>query len=119
VTNHTSTENYQFYFDHNVPRDYAVAEYLRSMVKPNENVFIWGNSAQIYVLAKKVPPVKYTVAYHIAYNKKAIEETDTALQKTKPEFIVILPDEKQKPFSLANYQYVLTIKDTAIYERIY
>lgn len=116
---HKSTEDYQQYFDANVPRNYAVAEYIRDVVKQKEDVFIWGNSAQIYVLANKVPPVKYTVAYHIAYNKQTIDETSLALQKINPEFIVILPDEKEKPFSLENYHYLMTIKDTTIYERIH
>ena len=119
ITNHKSTEEYQKYFDKNVPRDYAVAEYIRTIVKPNEDLFIWGNSAQIYVLANKIPPVKYTVAYHIAYNKKTFDETNVLLQKINPAFIVILPDEKEKPFSLTKYHYMITIKDSAIYERIY
>ena len=119
ITNNKSTEDYQSYFDSDVPRDYAVAQYLKMRVKPSENVFIWGNTAQIYVLAEKISPVKYTVAYHIAYNKKAIDETNAVLQKVKPEFIVMLPDEKEKPFSLADYHYLMTIKDTVIYERIH
>lgn len=119
VTQQKTVEQYQSYFDGNVPRDYAVADYIKRISKPEENVFIWGNSAQIYVLAHKVPPGKYTVAYHIAYNKQATEETNNALSVVKPEFVVILPDEKEKPFSLANYRYVMTIKDTAIYERIH
>ncbi|HLD01395.1 MAG TPA: hypothetical protein VJC10_00830, partial [Patescibacteria group bacterium] len=63
--------------------------------------------------------VRYAVAYHIAYDKKAVEQTSRTLDKVKPRYIVILPDMPFFPFSLPNYEYKATIQDTSVYERIY
>lgn len=109
---------YQRFFDSDVPRDYDVARYLKSQPDKDQGVFIWGNSAQIYALSGTLPPGRYTVAYHIAYgNEKAKHELQGVLDKEKPQFIVIMPDIKEVPFSLQGYEHRVLIKDTGIYER--
>ena len=34
----------------NTPRDYEIAGYINLNIKTNDNIFIWGNNAQIYEL---------------------------------------------------------------------
>ena len=38
---------------------------IKLYAKPSDNIFIWGNNAQVYKLTNKLPPGKYAVAYHI------------------------------------------------------
>jgi len=113
-----NVSDFQSFFDSDVPRDYEVARYLKNLPGIDEGVFIWGNSAQIYVLSGTLPPGRYTVAYHIA-GKKPLLETEMVLQKAKPKYIVLMHDASSFPFSLAGYQPKILIRDTTIYERTY
>lgn len=119
MQNRKSLSAYQEFFDKTTPRNYAIASYIKTHTAPGDKVFYWGNSAQLYALSHKIPPVRYTVAYHIAYNKSAVSETNLALERANPKYIVVLPDEPNRPFSLIRYQYKLSLDDVTIYEKIY
>lgn len=112
-----SVNDYRSFFDQDVLRDYAIAKYLNSKSTPADNIFIWGNNPQIYHLSDKLPPGRYTVAYHVIQNPGATGETKKTLQKSDPKYIVILEDEPGYPFSLNNYIYVYNIKGARIYEK--
>lgn len=113
----SSLDEYRMSFDSDVPRDYAVAKYLKSNTAKTDNIFIWGNNPQIYHLTNKLPPGRYTVAYHIIQNPGAINETKKVLQKSRPKYIVLLDSDPEYPFSLNNYRYVYNIKGARIYEK--
>ncbi len=113
-----SVSDFQAFFDNDVPRDYEVARYLKNLPNKNEGIFIWGNSAQMYVLSGTLPPGRYTVAYHIA-GDKALSETENVLQKAKTKYVVLMHDAAPYPFSLLEYQQKIRIRDTTIYERVY
>lgn len=117
ITQKKTVEEYLSFFDSNTPRDYFVSYYLRTHTTKEDVVFIWGNSAQIYTLSHKLPPGKYTVAYHMT-NKSAKRETEQLMLVKKPRYVVVLPDSPF-PFYLTNYTEKFTIRDTIIYERIY
>ncbi|HUD44250.1 MAG TPA: hypothetical protein VMR41_01775 [Patescibacteria group bacterium] len=117
ITNHKSVTDYQAYFDHNTPRDYMIADYLRMHVKSGSPVFIWGNSAQIYVLSNTFPPGKYTVAYHITASAQTEKETLNAIETVKPQYMVLLDNAPALPFSDTNYSYQISLGGTLIYER--
>lgn len=118
ITGNKSVSEYQRFFDSDVPRDYELARYLRSRPDRDNGVFIWGNSAQIYALSGMLPPGRYTVAYHIAYfGSQTKEEMANVLDKTKPEYIIIMPDIPDYPFSLEGYTQKIMIQDSTIYER--
>ncbi|MBI4080757.1 MAG: hypothetical protein HY430_03240 [Candidatus Levybacteria bacterium] len=117
VLQQKSFRDYIAFFDSDTPRDYAVANILRRHPPENNTVFIWGNSASMYALSDTLPPGRYTVAYHIGSNKAAVAETAAAIEETKPGFIVIMPDIPYVPFSLTDYTYRITLRDTSIYER--
>ncbi len=116
TTNKKTVQDYLAFFDSDTPRDYQVADYIRTHTKREDIVFVWGNSAQIYTLSHKLPPGKYTVAYHVA-STKARNETEHMMQRVKPRYVVVLPDTSL-PFYLTDYSQKLTIRDTQIYERI-
>ncbi len=118
VTHQKTVTQYRSFFDSDTPRDYEIAGFLKNRLPDNATVFIWGNSAQIYPLSHTLPPGRYTVAYHIG-SKEAIRETQSAITKKKPTYIVILPDSTSLPFLLYGYSHTMTIKGTQIYEKNY
>lgn len=115
-----SVTDYQEYFDRKVTRDYAIAQFITKTTKPEDNIFIWGNNPQIYVLSNKLPPGKYTVEYHINQNQKSIDETAEDINKSKPKYVIILPEIHNFPFSIgSSYAYKFNIKGADIYERTF
>jgi hypothetical protein len=116
TTNNESLTTYQEFFDINVPRNYEIAQFIKSKTSPNDTVFIWGNNPQIYALANKIPPGKYTVEYHISQNPKALAETIETLKITKPKYIIVLPETPNMPFTLENYINKFSLNNSEIYE---
>ena len=115
MTNQESADQYQRYFDKNVPQAYAIADYLKANTRPLSRIFIWGNSAQIYALSDTLPAGKYTVAYHIT--GKAVQETQNAIIMRKPKYIVVLAGMPPLPFPIGTYQPVFSISGNTIYEK--
>ena len=114
-----SVTSYQNFFDRNTPRDYKIAGYINSNIGKADNLFIWGNNAQIYDLTNKLPPGRYAVAYHITSYKDGLLNTQEGLDKSKPKIIVIMPNVPPFPFSLSNYYQKININGVEIYERFY
>jgi len=117
VTNNKSVLEYRNFFDRQTPIDYEVANYIMLHTTKDENVFVWGNNPQIYKMANKLPPGKYTVAYHITGYKDGITETTEKLRVANPKLIIIMPYMKNYPFSLLNYHEKIIIQGVLIYER--
>lgn len=118
ITNNKSVEEYQKFFDKRVPQDTGAALYVKNHLPSNASVFYWGNSAQMYVLSGKLPPGRYTVAYHSLLNTQTLQETQKDLEREKPHFIVILPDMGTFPFPMYNYAHKVNLQGIEIYERI-
>ena len=117
LTNNKSVNSYQKFFDQNTPRDYEIANYINLYAKSKDNVFVWGNDPQIYYLTSKLPPGKYTVAYHITNYKDGNSDTKKGLLVNKPTFIVIMPNAGSYPFSLSGYNPEINIGGALIYEK--
>ncbi|HYM65071.1 MAG TPA: glycosyltransferase family 39 protein [Candidatus Sulfotelmatobacter sp.] len=113
-----SVYQYQRFFDGNTPNDYEISNYLNMNLKKEDNLFIWGNNAQVYDLTNKLPPGKYTVAYHISNYKDGLKNTNQALEITKPKYIVIMSNVSPFPFVLSNYINKIDINRISIYEKI-
>lgn len=114
-----SVSDYQRFFDQMTPTDYQLASFLKENTRPSDYIFTWGNNAQLYKLTDKVPPGRYTVAYHITGNKNGISETGRDLKLKKPKFIIIMPYMQSFPFQLSNYRLRLIISKAYVYERIF
>ncbi len=112
-----SVNSYQSFFDQKTPRDYEVATFIKTHTNPQDYVFIWGDSAQIYALSDKLPPGKYTVAYHINQYKSGLQETQAALNTVKPKYIVALSEAPAIPFYLPTYVSEFIFKGATVYER--
>lgn len=117
VTNNKSVSQYQRFFDFITPIDYELASFIRVNAKPGDYIFTWGNNAQIYKLADRLPPGRYTVAYHITGSKSGVVETAKDLTLRKPKFIIIMPYMKYFPFNLTGYTQRLIVDQAYIYER--
>src|SRR3989344_2841500 len=114
LTNKKSVTMYRSFFDSKTPRDYE----LSALIKPKKDtLFIWGNNAQVYTLLGALPPGRYTVAYHINSSLQTLKETELALSKIKPKYIIIMPDVGIFPYSLSGYNQIYKIRDVSIYER--
>lgn len=109
---------YQSFFDGNTPNDYELASYINRVARKNDNIFIWGNNAQVYKLTNKLPPGRYTVAYHITGYQDGISNTKEGLKKHKPKFIIIMNNVSEFPFSLSEYGQRVNVNGINIYEKI-
>lgn len=108
---------YQSFFDIKTPRDYALASFLKNRTTKKDKVLIWGDSAQIYALADKLPPYKYTVAYHVKENEQLLNETQRAIDTAKPKYIVVLPETQPLPFHVPLYIMRFNVEGAIVYER--
>lgn len=117
ITNRKSLDDYQAFFDQQVPRDYEIAQFIRNKTKPRDNIFVWGNNPQIYVLAHKLPPGKYTVEYHINQSAKSIAETADDIRRADPKYVIILPQTRKFPYALPDYGNIINLGGANIYER--
>ena len=113
-----SLYKYQAFFDRRTPRDYDIANYIMMNTNPDDDIFIWGDNAQLYKLANKTPILRYTVAYHMTYFPKGITEMKNAIEIKKPKFIIIMPTTEAFPGSLNNYIEKINIQEAFIYEKI-
>lgn len=119
ILNKQSVTSYQKFFDGSTPRDYEIANYINLYAKPSDNIFLWGNNAQLYKMTSKLPPGKYTAAYHITSYKDGPSNTQAGLDKAKPKYIIVMPNVPAYPFSLAGYTQRISIQGVEIYEKIY
>ncbi len=117
ISNNKSVSEYQRFFDRITPVDYELASFIKFNTKPQDYIFTWGNNAQIYKLTDRLPPGRYTVAYHITGSKTGITETESDLNSKKPKFIIIMPYMNYFPFKLTGYSRRIVIDEAYVYER--
>ena len=92
VSRRISKKEYLLSFDKNVIRNYDISNFLASSMSKNEKVFIVGDSATIYALSRKLPPIKYVADYHIN-DYSSLNNEVNLLSQNLPKFIVILPQK--------------------------
>src|SRR3989344_1600115 len=119
VVNKKTASSYEAFFDRKTPIDYDIAQFINSKTTDKDNIFIWGNNAQLYTLTNKLPPGKYAVAYHITYYKDGPKNTSDAIVRTNPKFIIVMPNQGIPPVSLLRYNINLKIDNVSIYERAF
>lgn len=119
VSNNRDAADYKNFFDPKTIRDYTIAEYIKEHTKPKEPIFIWSNSAQIYVMSKTLPVVRFGTAYHIGTNKNNVLEANNAIATKRPRYIIITRDESYMPIDLSQYSFKATVfKNADVYERV-
>ena len=119
IKNGKTTTSYQNFFDRNTPIDYEIARFIKPKLQKDDKIFVWGNNAQLYELTNTLPITKYVVAYHITSYKDGVSVLTSALEKMKPKYVVIMPNQKTIPYSLTNYFNKIKIGNANIYERVF
>ncbi len=117
MTGGKSIIQYEYFFDANTPRDYNVANFIAMNVSPEESVFLWSDSPQIYALSNKLPIGKYIVAYHIKFYKNADIVTKEEIETAKPKYIIQTVDGPLVNDILSSYHLRYIMEGTKIYER--
>ena len=120
----THRENKTEYFNGFSPttnRNYAIAQFLVTSSNPTDRVFMWGpDSAAVYALAKRLPPIKYVVDYHVLdYSSKAQEAENIAANP--PKFIILTMDDpylELVPLIKQKYVLVNVIGNANVYARL-
>lgn len=87
-----SKKEYLLSFDKNVIRNYDISNFLASSMGKKEKVFVVGDSATIYALSKKLPPIKYVADYHIN-DYSSLQNEIELISQNLPKFIVLLPQK--------------------------
>jgi hypothetical protein len=108
-------------FSPRVNRNYKIAEFLVTSSKPTDRVFMWGpDSAAVYSLSKRLPPIKYVVDYHISDYSTKLEEAKK-MAANPPKFIILTSDYSYPELRLLikqKYVLVNTIENASIYSRM-
>lgn len=112
-----SIEEYQTFFDSRTPRDYEIASFIKTHTTSKDTIFMWGDSAQIYALSNKLPPGRYSVAYHILDYENGVAETQKAISDAKPKYIITLKESSAFPFNVPGYDNKFVLEEGIIYER--
>ncbi len=113
-------DRYRQFFGEGVERNREVARYIKERTRPEERIFVWGTEPAIYVLSERLPVGRYTVSYHII-DFMGFEETMKQIEGNKPEYIVVMLNERV-PFSKltdyidANYIEVKRVGEAVIYK---
>jgi len=102
-------------------RNYQIADFLAKSSPSSERVFIYDpDSPVIYALARRLPPIRYTVPYHINdYSSKA--EVVRQIEKTPPKFIILTSGNtfrELSPLLKRKYMLIAQISDANIFSRI-
>lgn len=108
-------------FSPSTTRDYKIADFLTTSSKPTDKVFMWdGDSPAVYSLARRLPPIKYVVPYHVNdYSDKAT--LIKSLISLKPKFIILTsgsPLPEISPLIKSHYILITQIENASIWSRI-
>lgn len=120
ITGGKSHSEYSRWFDRKTPRNYELAKFVETRTSEKDYLFIWANEPQIYFLSKRLPPNRYTAAYHIDWFNGFDDAYQKILSKS-PKFILV---EKPQPYSFPQldillasaYNQVGQIEDVEIYQ---
>lgn len=111
--------SYQAFFDRKTPNDYIMAQYINMHAQREDQLFVWGNNAQVYRLTDKLPPGRFTVLYHMSASQKTLEETKNVLEQAKPKYILLSSSKRATPFNLLDYIQRFSVGESILYERLF
>lgn len=119
VTGRKTMASYQTFFDRSIPYNYDIARFIKLKLIRNDTIFVWGNNTQLYQLVNVVASTKYIPEYQILKYSDGPLNTRTTIEKVKPKFIVIMPNQEALPFPLIGYLQAIEINKIAVYERVF
>ncbi len=90
VSERKSFEGYANYFDSRTINSYVIGNYIKSVTKPNDPIFVWGDAAFIYVLSERPSATKFIQAHHLStIDRKNYDLVLAEIVRKKPKIIVI------------------------------
>lgn len=121
MTGRLNRSQYLSSFSSQLPRNYEIADFLVNSTTTRDQVFIWDeDSPAIYALSRRLPPIKYTVPYHVNdFSSRA--EVAAALEKNPPKFIILTsgnPFPELRKLIMMRYILVNQIGDADIWSRM-
>ncbi|HKB88160.1 MAG TPA: hypothetical protein VKC53_00780 [Patescibacteria group bacterium] len=121
ATGKTNKMEYFQAFGSTVNRNYEIAKFLSQSSKVSDRVFMWDpDSAVVYALSRRLPPIKYVADYHVLdYSSQS--EVARELTNNLPKFIVLTsahPFPDLNPLLRTKYLLINQIENASIYARI-
>jgi len=114
------TEYFQS-FAPTVNRNYKIADFLASSSFPNERVFMWDpDSAVVYALSRRLPPIKYVADYHVN-DYSNLNDVAKQISQNPPKFIILTSGHPYPQImSLLRNQYLMIkqIENANIYVKM-
>lgn len=108
-------------FGSNVERNYQISDFLVNSSLPSDKVFMWDpDSATVYALARRLPPIKYVADYHIT-DYSSLAKITADVSKTLPKFIILTSGHSYLNLSLLireKYLLIAQIGNANIYSKI-
>lgn len=83
-----SVDNYNNYFDANVNKIMALADFLRINKGWGESVYIWGDYPWLYAIADLKNPSRYVTSFHVFGVPDGQDEVMEDLLKNPPKYII-------------------------------
>jgi hypothetical protein len=121
ATHRISKETYFTEFSPETNRNYEIAKFLATSSAPSERVFMWDpDSPTVYALSRRLPPIKYTVPYHVNdFSSKAIVAKE--ISENPPKFIILTSANtfsELLPLIREKYLLIQQISNADIYVRV-
>jgi hypothetical protein len=117
----TSKMEYFQSFAGTVNRNYKIADFLVTSSLPSDRVFMWDpDSATVYALSRRLPPIKYVADYHIT-DYSSLNEVAKELSANPPKFIILTsghPYPGINPLLKKKYFLINQIENANIYSRV-
>jgi hypothetical protein len=88
MTHRISRKEYFEFFDKSLPEQYVISEAIIKNTSEDDRIFLWGDLPVMYALTRRLPPGRFTSAYHIQ-DFGGFEETYNDIITTQPKFIVV------------------------------
>lgn len=92
VTGQADRTSFYRTFDRRVPRNYALATRLRQLTLPGEQIYVWGNDPEVYVMSNRLPATKLVTSFHVN-DLDYYQTTLNHLEANPPAAIVIMENE--------------------------
>lgn len=97
----TSKDEYLNTFGGRTKINYEIASVINRLTNKNDKIFVWEDSAQIYALSHRLPPIKYIAGYHIN-DFSSMENVIGAFKSNPPKVIAVFRNSPTSPI-LSNF----------------
>lgn len=101
ATGTISKDDYLNTFGGRTKTNYEIAKIVNRLTNKTDKIFVWEDSAQIYALSQKLPPIKYIAGYHIN-DFSSMENIVKTFNSSPPKVIVVFRSSESSP-ALSNF----------------